>query len=150
MTKHTFKIAAIPADGVGKEVIAAGRRVLDTLAAQTGTMSIDFDYQGVPHTLDPWRAADDRDDSMVYRRVGKSGLIRPAISLGRWYNFGDNSACGDCGSTSPELRPMGQHPTGEVPARGCRRCAKPMTTIWTGWSFARTAKASTPAWVAET
>ena len=35
MTKHTFKIAAIPADGVGNEVIAAGRRVLDTLAAQT-------------------------------------------------------------------------------------------------------------------
>ena len=59
-TKHTFKIAAIPADGVGKEVIAAGRRVLDTAAAQTGTMSIDFDYQGVPHTLDPWRASQDR------------------------------------------------------------------------------------------
>ena len=87
MTKHTFKIAAIPADGVGKEVIAAGRRVLDT--AQAGDR-IDFDYQGVPHTLDPWRASDDRYDSMVYRRVGKSGLILPAISLGLWYNFGDN------------------------------------------------------------
>ena len=90
MTKHTFKIAAIPADGVGKEVIAAGRRVLDTAAAQTGTMSIDFDYKDVPHTLDPWRASDDRYDSMVYRRVGQSGLILPAISLGLWYNFGDN------------------------------------------------------------
>ena len=90
MTKHTFKIAAIPADGVGKEVIAAGRRVLDTAAAQTGTISIDFDYQGVPHTLDPWRASDDRYNSMVYRRVGQSGLILPAISLGLWYNFGDN------------------------------------------------------------
>ena len=89
-TKHTFKIAAIPADGVGKEVIAAGRRVLDTAAAQSGTMSIDFDYQGVPHTLDPWRASQDRYDSMVYRRVGQSGLILPAISLGLWYNFGDN------------------------------------------------------------
>ena len=89
MTKHTFKIAAIPADGVGKEVIAAGRRVLDTLAAQTEDR-IAFDYQGVPHTLDPWRASDDRYDSMVYRRVGKSGLILPAISLGLWYNFGDN------------------------------------------------------------
>ena len=31
--EQTFKIAAIPADGVGKEVVAAGRRVLDTLAA---------------------------------------------------------------------------------------------------------------------
>jgi isocitrate/isopropylmalate dehydrogenase len=28
VTKHTFKIAAIPADGVGNEVIAAGRGVL--------------------------------------------------------------------------------------------------------------------------
>ncbi|MEN3322045.1 MAG: L-glyceraldehyde 3-phosphate reductase [Mycobacterium sp.] len=27
---------------------------------------------------------------MVYRRVGKSGLLLPAISLGLWYNFGDN------------------------------------------------------------
>jgi L-glyceraldehyde 3-phosphate reductase len=53
-------------------------------------MSIDFDYAGVPHTLDPWSASRDRYDSMAYRRVGNSGLILPAISLGLWYNFGDN------------------------------------------------------------
>src|SRR6478752_9428859 len=53
-------------------------------------MSIDFDYKGVPHTLDLWNASRDRYDSMVYRRVGNSGLILPAISLGLWYNFGDN------------------------------------------------------------
>jgi tartrate dehydrogenase/decarboxylase/D-malate dehydrogenase len=35
MTEKIFKIAAIPADGVGKEVVAAGRKVLDTLAAQS-------------------------------------------------------------------------------------------------------------------
>jgi isocitrate/isopropylmalate dehydrogenase len=28
-----FRIAAIPADGVGREVVAAGREVLDALAA---------------------------------------------------------------------------------------------------------------------
>ena len=28
--------------------------------------------------------------SMPYRRVGSSGLLLPAISLGLWYNFGDN------------------------------------------------------------
>ena len=44
----------------------------------------------MPHTLDPWRASQDRYASIVYRRVGKSGLILPAISLGLWYNFGDN------------------------------------------------------------
>jgi tartrate dehydrogenase/decarboxylase/D-malate dehydrogenase len=30
---QTFSIASIPADGVGKEVVSAGRRVLDALAA---------------------------------------------------------------------------------------------------------------------
>jgi tartrate dehydrogenase/decarboxylase/D-malate dehydrogenase len=31
-----FRIAAIPADGVGREVVAAGRKVLDALAAGGG------------------------------------------------------------------------------------------------------------------
>ena len=35
MAEQAFKIAAIPADGVGKEVVAAGRRVLDSLAAHS-------------------------------------------------------------------------------------------------------------------
>ena len=33
-------------------------------------------------------AADDRYDSMTYRRCGRSGLKLPAISLGLWHNFG--------------------------------------------------------------
>ncbi|MBN1174625.1 MAG: L-glyceraldehyde 3-phosphate reductase [Micromonosporaceae bacterium] len=33
--------------------------------------------------------ADDRYESMVYRRCGDSGLLLPAISLGLWHNFGD-------------------------------------------------------------
>ncbi|MEN3612916.1 aldo/keto reductase, partial [Plantactinospora sp. ZYX-F-223] len=33
-------------------------------------------------------AADDRYDSMTYRRAGRSGLRLPAISLGLWHNFG--------------------------------------------------------------
>jgi L-glyceraldehyde 3-phosphate reductase len=37
-----------------------------------------------------YRAADDRYDSMTYRRTGKSGLDLPAISLGLWHNFGDD------------------------------------------------------------
>jgi tartrate dehydrogenase/decarboxylase/D-malate dehydrogenase len=36
MAEHqVFKIASIPADGVGKEVVAAGRKVLDALAEQS-------------------------------------------------------------------------------------------------------------------
>lgn len=35
-----------------------------------------------------YTASDKRYDKMVYRRVGKSGLQLPAISLGLWHNFG--------------------------------------------------------------
>ena len=38
-----YKIAAIPADGIGKEVIPAGMRVLDTLAKIEGTFSLSFE-----------------------------------------------------------------------------------------------------------
>ncbi|MGA4839863.1 L-glyceraldehyde 3-phosphate reductase [Streptomyces sp. G45] len=35
-------------------------------------------------------AAQDRYDSMEYRRCGRSGLKLPAVSLGLWHNFGDD------------------------------------------------------------
>jgi len=35
-------------------------------------------------------AADNRYDSMSYRRVGRSGIKLPLISLGLWHNFGDD------------------------------------------------------------
>jgi L-glyceraldehyde 3-phosphate reductase len=35
-------------------------------------------------------AADDRYQRMPYRRSGRSGLLLPAISLGLWWNFGDD------------------------------------------------------------
>jgi L-glyceraldehyde 3-phosphate reductase len=45
---------------------------------------------GIPRV---WRVtyspADDRYESMPYRRAGRSGLKLPAISLGLWHNFGD-------------------------------------------------------------
>jgi L-glyceraldehyde 3-phosphate reductase len=41
--------------------------------------------------LDPYHADTERyDGRMPYRRVGKSGLVLPAISLGLWHNFGDD------------------------------------------------------------
>jgi len=36
----------------------------------------------------PYVAADDRYDTMTYRRCGRRGLRLPAISLGLWQNFG--------------------------------------------------------------
>ena len=41
--------------------------------------------------LDRYAADPDRYDSMTYRRVGRSGLHLPAISLGLWHNFGDDT-----------------------------------------------------------
>jgi L-glyceraldehyde 3-phosphate reductase len=38
-----------------------------------------------------YQAKADRYDDMIYRRVGRSGLKLPAISLGLWQNFGENA-----------------------------------------------------------
>jgi len=38
----------------------------------------------------PYTAADDRYAATTYRRVGATGLYLPPISLGLWWNFGDN------------------------------------------------------------
>ena len=40
-------------------------------------------------------AAENRYTSMPYRRVGRSGLVLPALSLGLWHNFGDSTPLGD-------------------------------------------------------
>ena len=43
MTSQTFRIAAIPADGIGQEVTAAGRKVLDAIAADSnGRVSFEW------------------------------------------------------------------------------------------------------------
>ena len=39
-----------------------------------------------------YSAVPSRYEAMVYRRVGRSGLKLPAISLGFWHNFGDDTA----------------------------------------------------------
>jgi tartrate dehydrogenase/decarboxylase / D-malate dehydrogenase len=42
----TYKIACIPGDGIGKEVIPAGQTVLQALAASTNTFNFDFENFG--------------------------------------------------------------------------------------------------------
>lgn len=39
----------------------------------------------------PYTPAETRYDSMIYNRCGHSGLKLPAISLGLWHNFGDDT-----------------------------------------------------------
>ena len=48
----------------------------------------------VPETHRPWVAAEDRYTHLDYRRVGTSGLLLPPLSLGLWYNFGDDRPFG--------------------------------------------------------
>lgn len=38
-----------------------------------------------------WIPNDNRYDNMVYNRCGNSGLLLPAISMGLWHNFGDDT-----------------------------------------------------------
>ena len=38
-----------------------------------------------------WHPADNRYEKMIYNRCGRSGLKLPAISLGLWHNFGDDT-----------------------------------------------------------
>lgn len=44
----------------------------------------------VPEIHRPYVAAPDRYQRFAYRQVGSSGLYLPPISLGLWWNFGDN------------------------------------------------------------
>lgn len=44
----------------------------------------------VPEIHRPYTAAADRYQRFAYRQVGSSGLYLPPISLGLWWNFGDN------------------------------------------------------------
>jgi L-glyceraldehyde 3-phosphate reductase len=46
--------------------------------------------QPVPESHRPYVAAEDRYQRFDYRRVGDSGLMLPPLSLGFWYNFGDD------------------------------------------------------------
>jgi L-glyceraldehyde 3-phosphate reductase len=41
--------------------------------------------------FEPYQPASERYGAMPYRRVGRSGLLLPALSLGLWHNFGDET-----------------------------------------------------------
>lgn len=45
-----------------------------------------------PDSHRPYVAAENRYENFGYRRVGDSGLVLPPLSLGLWWNFGDNRA----------------------------------------------------------
>lgn len=54
------------------------------------TQSADVSSWGT-ETHTPYSAADERYSRFEFRRVGRSGLLLPPISLGLWWNFGDTT-----------------------------------------------------------
>ncbi|UYG17243.1 aldo/keto reductase [Brachybacterium huguangmaarense] len=46
-------------------------------------------------SIEPYTPAEDRYDKAEFRRVGRSGLVLPPISLGFWQNFGDERDLAD-------------------------------------------------------
>jgi L-glyceraldehyde 3-phosphate reductase len=44
-----------------------------------------------PSYINVYTAATERYDGMPYRRCGRSGVMLPALSLGLWRNYGDNT-----------------------------------------------------------
>lgn len=46
-TERTFRIAVIPGDGIGKEVVPEGLKVLDRIAAGSGG-ALHFIYESFP------------------------------------------------------------------------------------------------------
>lgn len=47
-------------------------------------------FRAVPELHRPYAADESRYEQFEYRQVGSSGLYLPPISLGLWWNFGDN------------------------------------------------------------
>ena len=43
---NTYRIACIPGDGIGKEVIPAGQQVLEALASSLGSFKFEFESFG--------------------------------------------------------------------------------------------------------
>lgn len=148
---RTFRIAAIPADGVGKEVVAAGRAVLDALAETSKNSATPFAFAWEDF---PWGCD-------FYERTGKmiddDGLEQlkdfDAIYFGAvgWPTVPDHVSlwglrlkiCQNFDQWA-NVRPVHFLPGVQSP------CARPTTPSWTGSSSERTARASTRASAAAT
>lgn len=90
MSKKTFKIAVIPGDGIGKEVMPEGLRVLGAAAARFGIelqlthidwASCDY-YQAHGQMMpDDWKAQLQGHDALLFGAVGWPAIVPDHISL---------------------------------------------------------------------
>jgi tartrate dehydrogenase/decarboxylase/D-malate dehydrogenase len=90
MSKKTFKIAVIPGDGIGKEVMPEGLRVLRAASARFGIelqlthiawASCDY-YQAHGQMMpDDWKAQLQGHDALLFGAVGWPAIVPDHISL---------------------------------------------------------------------
>jgi len=89
-TKRSYKIAVIPGDGIGREVIPEGVRVLETAAEQFGfKLQLDeFDFASVDYYLkhkkmlpDDWKDQIGLHDAIFFGAVGWPEKVPDHISL---------------------------------------------------------------------
>lgn len=99
MSRPTYKIASIPADGIGPEVINAGITVLKKLAAVLGTFDLDFetfpwssDYYKQHGKYLPDDALDTlkKFDAILFGAVGAPGMYAHFLYM---YAHEDFLAC---------------------------------------------------------
>ena len=72
--------------------------------------------------------ADRYDGRMPYRAVGRSGLKLPAISLGLWHNFGDDTPVRPASGPSCAAPSTSASPTSTWPTTTARPTARPRPT----------------------
>ncbi|MGL4961689.1 MAG: tartrate dehydrogenase [Inquilinus sp.] len=89
-TSNSFRIAVIPGDGIGKEVVPEGVRVLEKVAARFGIgLSLDwFDFASYDHYSrhgqmmpDDWKARIGSHDAIFFGAVGWPAGVPDHISL---------------------------------------------------------------------
>ena len=101
---QTFSIAAIPGDGVGKEVVAAGRRVLDALADRSGGRYA-FAWTEFPWGSDFFAETGRMmDEDGLERLAGFDAIYFGAVG---WPTVPDHVTCGACASRSARTSTSG-------------------------------------------
>lgn len=88
-----------------------------------------------------WQPAQDRYDTMIYNRCGRSGLKLPAVSLGLWHNFGGDTphetkraicrTAFDLGITHFDLANNYGPPPARLKPRSAKSCAPTLPAIAT-------------------
>ncbi|WP_295494353.1 isocitrate/isopropylmalate family dehydrogenase, partial [uncultured Ralstonia sp.] len=90
MTRKTYRIAVIPGDGIGREVMPEGLRVVDAAARRFG---IDLHYQHIEWAScdyylqhgkmmpDDWKAQLQGADAILFGAVGWPATVPDHISL---------------------------------------------------------------------